>query len=41
MREYDPEWARAFYAGTATIGSDHARMSSQVRVPILLTHHFR
>lgn len=40
MQEYDPEWARAFYTGTATVGCDHARMLSSVRVPVLLTHHY-
>lgn len=40
MREYDPEWARAFLTGTATAGCDHARMLSSVRVPVLLTHHY-
>ena len=41
MKEYDPEWARAFWTGTATIGCDHRRMLKSVKVPVLFTHHFR
>nr|WP_246633148.1 amidohydrolase family protein [Pseudonocardia nigra] len=41
MKEYDPEWARAFCTGTATASCDHARMLAAVKVPVLLTHHFR
>jgi pimeloyl-ACP methyl ester carboxylesterase len=41
MREYDPEWGRAFWAGTASASCDHARMMASVRAPILFTHHFR
>ncbi len=41
MREYDPEWARSFWTGFAGAGCDHQRMLSSVKVPILLTHHFR
>jgi pimeloyl-ACP methyl ester carboxylesterase len=41
MKEYDPEWGRAFYTGTVTAGCDHARMLANVRVPVLFTHHFR
>jgi pimeloyl-ACP methyl ester carboxylesterase len=41
FREYDPEWARAFYTGTAAASCDHARMLAGVRVPVLFTHHFR
>lgn len=41
LREYDPEWGRAFVSGTATAACDHAAMLSRVRVPVLLTHHFR
>ena len=41
MKEYDPEWGRAFVTGTATTGCDHAHMLSSVRVPALLTHHYR
>ncbi len=41
LKEYDPEWARAFWTGTVAAGCDHVRMLSQVKVPVLLTHHFR
>jgi pimeloyl-ACP methyl ester carboxylesterase len=41
LREYDPEWGRAFVSGTATASCDHVTMLEQVRVPVLLTHHFR
>jgi len=41
FKEYDPEWARAFLSGTATINCDHAQMLRKVKVPVLFTHHFR
>ncbi len=41
LKEYDPEWAGAFWSGTATIGCDHARMLKSVKVQVLFTHHFR
>jgi pimeloyl-ACP methyl ester carboxylesterase len=41
MKEYDPEWARAFWTGTVAASCDHARMLSSVKVPVLFTHHFR
>ncbi len=41
IKEYDPEWARAFWSGTASAGCDHARMLASAKAPILLTHHFR
>jgi pimeloyl-ACP methyl ester carboxylesterase len=41
LREYDPEWARAFATGTVTAGCDHAAMLGSVRVPVLFTHHYR
>ena len=41
LREYDPEWGRAFVSGTATASCDHVTMLEQVRVPVLFTHHFR
>jgi len=40
LKEYDPEWARAFWTGTVAASCDHARMLSNVKVPVLLTHHF-
>jgi len=41
LKEYDPEWARAFWSGTVGANCDHARMLTQVRCPVLFTHHFR
>ncbi len=41
LKEYDPEWGRAFWTGTAGASCDHARMLSAVKVPVLFTHHFR
>jgi hypothetical protein len=41
LREYDPEWGRAFYYGTVAASCDHARMLAGVRTPVLFTHHFR
>ena len=41
LREYDPEWGRAFASGSVSAGCDHARMLSQVKCPVLFTHHFR
>ncbi len=41
MREYDPEWAYAFASGEIARSCDHSTMVSQVRVPVLFTHHFR
>lgn len=41
LREYDPEWGRAFWTGTVGASCDHARMLAAVKVPVLFTHHFR
>jgi pimeloyl-ACP methyl ester carboxylesterase len=41
MREYDPEWARAFAEGTVGASCDHEEMLRRVRAPMLLTHHHR
>jgi len=41
LREYDPEWGRAFVSGTASAGCDHATMLASARAPMLYTHHFR
>ncbi len=41
LKEYDPEWARAFWTGSVGVNCDHARMLAQVKCPVLLTHHFR
>ncbi len=39
--EYDPEWGRAFYEGTVAQTCPHDYMLSQVKVPMLVTHHAR
>ena len=39
--EYDPEWARSFWTGAASASCDHERMLAAVKVPILITHHYR
>jgi pimeloyl-ACP methyl ester carboxylesterase len=41
LKEYDPEWARAFWTDTVGVGCDHARMLTAVRCPVLFTHHYR
>jgi pimeloyl-ACP methyl ester carboxylesterase len=41
LKEYDPEWARAFLEGTVGQSCPHERMLAQVKVPVLLTHHGR
>jgi pimeloyl-ACP methyl ester carboxylesterase len=41
LKEYDPEWGRAFWSGTIAASCDHERMLRLVKVPVLLTHHFR
>jgi pimeloyl-ACP methyl ester carboxylesterase len=41
IKEYDPEWARAFYTGTVTASCDQAQMLAAVKVPVLYTHHLR
>ena len=41
IKEYDPEWGRAFHSGTVAASCDHERMLRAVTVPVLLTHHFR
>jgi pimeloyl-ACP methyl ester carboxylesterase len=41
LKEYDPEWGRAFWTGTVAAGCDHARMLKAVKVPVLFTHHAR
>ena len=40
LREYDPEWGKAFVSGSATAACDHENMLSHVKVPMLFTHHF-
>jgi len=41
LKEYDPEWGRAFWTGTVAASCDHELMLRRVKVPVLLTHHFR
>ena len=42
LKEYDPEWGRAFWSGSIAASCDHERMLSSVKVPhVLLTHHMR
>ena len=41
VKEYDPEWGRAFWTGTVAASCDHERMLRAVKVPVLFTHHFR
>lgn len=41
LKEYDPEWGRAFWTGTVAASCDHERMLRAVKVPVLLTHHVR
>jgi pimeloyl-ACP methyl ester carboxylesterase len=40
MKEYDPEWGRAFWTGSVAASCPHDRMLAAVKVPVLLTHHF-
>jgi pimeloyl-ACP methyl ester carboxylesterase len=41
LKEYDPEWGRAFWSGTVAQSCDHVAMLSAVKVPVLFTHHAR
>ena len=42
MKEYDPEWGRAFWTGTVSASCDHEQMLRSVKVArVLLTHHMR
>ena len=41
LKEYDPEWGRAFSTGAFYASSDHERLLRSVKVPVLFTHHFR
>ena len=42
LKEYDPEWGRAFWSGTVAASCDHERMLRSVTVrSVLLTHHRR
>ena len=42
LKEYDPEWGRAFWSGAVAASCDHERLLRDVKVRhVLLTHHFR
>ena len=41
LREYDPEWGKAFITGAFAASCPHHVMLSHVKVPVLFTHHFR
>lgn len=41
LKEYDPEWARAFWEGSVYASCDQARMLASVKCPVLYTHHYR
>lgn len=41
MKEMDPEMARSWASGLMFAGCDHETMLTQVKVPVLFTHHFR
>jgi pimeloyl-ACP methyl ester carboxylesterase len=42
LKEYDPEWGRAFWTGTVAAACDHERMLRDARLShVLLTHHMR
>jgi pimeloyl-ACP methyl ester carboxylesterase len=41
LKEYDPEWGRAFWEGTVSRSLPHELLLSKVKTPVLLTHHGR
>ncbi len=42
LKEYDPEWGRAFWSGTVGASCDQERMLRSAKVrSVLLTHHMR
>ena len=41
LKEYDPEWGRAFWSGSFYASCPHEQMLASVKVPVLFTHHFR
>ncbi|GAB3223486.1 alpha/beta fold hydrolase [Mycolicibacterium hippocampi] len=41
LREYDPEWGKAFVTGSFAASCPHHVMLSHVKVPVLFTHHSR
>jgi pimeloyl-ACP methyl ester carboxylesterase len=40
LKEYDPEWAKAFVTGSVGASCDHFHMLTRVKCPVLFTHHF-
>lgn len=41
LKEYDPEWGRAFWEGSVAKNCPHETLLAQVKRPMLLTHHMR
>lgn len=41
LKEYDPEWGKAFWEGTVALNCPHERMLAAARTPMLFTHHMR
>ena len=41
LKEYDPEWGRAFWEGTVAKNLPHETLLTKLRTPVLLTHHMR
>jgi pimeloyl-ACP methyl ester carboxylesterase len=41
LKEYDPEWGRAFWSGSFSAACTHDSMLRAVKVPVLFTHHRR
>lgn len=41
LKEYDPEFGRAFWEGTVAAACPHDLMLAQVKTPVLMTHHAR
>jgi len=39
LKEYDPEWAKAFVTSSVGASCDHARMLTRVKCPVLFTQH--
>lgn len=41
LKEYDPEWGRAFWTGSFSAACPHDSMLRAVKVPVLFAHHLR
>lgn len=41
LKEYDPEWGRAFWEGTVARNCPHETLLVQLKTPVLVTHHAR